>query len=107
MFNIIHIHFVQATLIAVVFGFIATEYIRRRQAKKALLSNRKKLVGTIDANEVNQLLIQEENDIILRKKNLSQIKESKFNNSNESLKARSDYNNRLTSIENDRQSLLF
>ena len=107
MFNIMHIHFVQATLIALVFGLIATEYIRSRQAKKSLMSNRKKLVGTIDANEVNQLLIQEENDIILRKKNLSQIKESKFNNSNEALKARSDYNNRLTSIENDRQSLLF
>ena len=110
MLNIITISHIEATLVAVVSGFLIIEFYRRRQAKYNLMRNRHnncKVVGVIDANEVNQHLIQDESDIIIRKSKLSSMKETKHNDFNRMLQARSAYNNQLEQINNDRESLLY
>ena len=110
MFNIIASTHIEATIIAIVSGILIIEFYRRRQAKYNLMRNRhniRKVVGIIDANEVNQELIKDENDIIIRKSNLSSMKETKHNDCNRMLKARSAYNNQLEQINSDRESLLY
>ena len=107
MFNIIHIHHVQATLVAVVFGFLLIEFIKYNNAKRSLMENRKKYVGRIDPNEVNQELIKEENDIIIRQRDLSNTNATNFNHGNNRFKARVYYANKLQQIQDDRESLLY
>ena len=107
MFNIIQIHHVQATFVAVVFGFLLIEFIKYNNAKRSLMENRRKYVGRIDPNEVNQELIKEENDIIMRQRELSNTKATNFNHSNNRFKARVYYTNKLQQIQDDRESLLY
>lgn len=101
MFNIILLHHVQALLIAVVSYFIISEFIIRMMSK-----SKKVIVGTIDNDEVSDLLIKDYFDCANRHNDLHSIKPTRFNNSNEILKAYRAYININRLIKQDLEQVL-
>ena len=101
MFNIIVLHHVQALLIAVVIYFLVREFIIRRMSKP-----KKKVVGTIDNDEVSDLLITDYLDCENRHNDLHSMKATKFNNENELLKADRAYSAIARSIRADLDKVL-
>ena len=101
MFNIIVLHHVQALLIAVVIYVLIREFIIRRMNKP-----KKKVVGTIDNDEVSDLLITDYLDCENRHNDLHSMKATKFNNENELLKADRAYSAIERSIRADLDKVL-
>ena len=101
MFNIIVLHHVQALLIAVVSYFLVREFIIYKMSKP-----KKKVVGTIDNDEVSDLLITDYLDCENRHNDLHSMKATKFNNENEILKADRAYSAIARSIRADLDKVL-
>ena len=101
MLNIIVLHHVQALLIAVVSYVLIRELIIRRMNKP-----KKKVVGTIDNDEVSDLLITDYLDCANRHNDLHSMKATKFNNENELLKADRAYSAIARSIKQDLDKVL-
>ncbi len=97
MFNIIVLHHIQALLIAVVSYVLIREFIIRRMNK----TPKKIVVGTIDNDEVSDLLITDYLDCENRQNDLHSMKATKFNNENELLKADRAYSDIARSIRAD------
>ena len=102
MFNIIVLHQVQALLIALVIYFLIREFIIRRMNK----TPKKIVVGTIDNDEVSDLLITDYLDCENRQNDLHSMKATKFNNENELLKADRAYSAIARSIQADLDKVL-
>ena len=102
MFNIIVLHHVQALLIAVVIYVLIREFIIRRMNN----TPKKKVVGTIDNDEVSDLLITDYLDCANRHNDLHSMKATKFNNKNELLKADRAYSAIARSIRADLDKVL-
>ena len=101
MFNIIVLHHVQALLIAVVIYALIREFIIRKMSKP-----KKIVVGIIDNDEVSDLLITDYLDCENRQNDLHSIKATKFNNSNEILKADRAYRSINRLINQDLEQVL-
>ena len=101
MFNIILLHHVQALLIAVVIYALIREFIIRKMSKP-----KKVIVGIIDNDEVSDLLITDYLDCENRHNDLHSIKATKFNNSNEILKADRAYRSINRLINQDLEQVL-
>ena len=101
MLNIIVLHQVQALLIAVVSYFLVREFIIYKMSKP-----KKKVVGTIDNDEVSDLLITDYLDCANRHNDLHSMKTTKFNNENEILKADRAYSAIARSIRADLDKVL-
>ena len=102
MFNIIVLHQVQALLIALVIYFLIREFIIRRMNK----TPKKIVVGTIDNDEVSDLLITDYLDCENRRNDLLSMKATKFNNENELLKADRAFSAIARSIQADLDKVL-
>ena len=101
MFNIIVLHHVQALLIAVVIYALIREFIIRKMSKP-----KKVIVGIIDNDEVSDLLITDYLDCENRQNDLYSMKATKFNNSNEILKADRAYRSINRLINQDLEQVL-
>ena len=101
MFNIIVLHHVQALLIAVVIYALIREFIIRKMSKP-----KKIVVGIIDNDEVSDLLITDYFDCENRQNDLHSMKATKFNNSNEILKADRAYRSINRLINQDLEQVL-
>ena len=101
MFNIIALHHVQALLIAVVSYALIREFIIRKMSKP-----KKVIVGIIDNDEVSDLLITDYLDCENRQNDLHSMKATKFNNSNEILKADRAYRSINRLINQDLEQVL-
>ena len=101
MFNIIVLHQVQALLIAVVIYALIREFIIRKMSKP-----KKIVVGIIDNDEVSDLLITDYLDCENRQNDLHSMKATKFNNSNEILKADRAYRSINRLINQDLEQVL-
>ena len=101
MFNIILLHHVQALLIAVVIYALIREFIIRKMSKP-----KKVIVGIIDNDEVSDLLITDYLDCENRQNDLHSMKATKFNNSNEILKADRAYRSINRLINQDLEQVL-
>ena len=101
MFNIIVLHQVQALLIAVVSYALIREFIIRKMSKP-----KKVIVGIIDNDEVSDLLITDYLDCENRQNDLHSMKATKFNNSNEILKADRAYRSINRLINQDLEQVL-
>ena len=101
MFNIILLHHVQALLIAVVIYALIREFIIRKMSKP-----KKIVVGIIDNDEVSDLLITDYLDCENRQNDLHSMKATKFNNSNEILKADRAYRSINRLINQDLEQVL-
>ena len=101
MFNIIVLHYVQALLIAVVIYALIREFIIRKMSKP-----KKVIVGIIDNDEVSDLLITDYLDCANRHHDLRSMKATKFNNSNEILKADRAYRSINRLINQDLEQVL-
>ena len=101
MFNIIVLHHVQALLIAVVSYALIREFIIRKMSKP-----KKVIVGIIDNDEVSDLLITDYLDCENRHNDLHSMKATKFNNSNEILKADRAYRSINRLINQDLEQVL-
>ena len=101
MFNIIVLHHVQALLIAVVIYALIREFIIRKMSKP-----KKVIVGIIDNDEVSDLLITDYLDCENRQNDLHSMKATKFNNSNEILKADRAYRSINRLINQDLEQVL-
>ena len=102
MLNIIVLHHIQALLIAVVSYFLVREFIIYKMSKPP----KKKVVGTIDNDEVSDLLITDYLDCANRHNDLHSMKATKFNNENELLKADRAYSAIARSIQADLDKVL-
>ena len=101
MFNIILLHHVQALLIAVVIYALIREFIIRKMSKP-----KKVIVGIIDNDEVSDLLITDYLYCENRHNDLHSMKATKFNNSNEILKADRAYRSINRLINQDLEQVL-
>ena len=101
MFNIIVLHQIQALLIAVVIYALIREFIIRKMSKP-----KKVIVGIIDNDEVSDLLITDYLDCENRQNDLHSMKATKFNNSNEILKADRAYRSINRLINQDLEQVL-
>ena len=101
MLNIIVLHHVQALLIAVVIYALIREFIIRKMSKP-----KKVIVGIIDNDEVSDLLITDYLDCENRQNDLHSMKATKFNNSNEILKADRAYRSINRLINQDLEQVL-
>ena len=101
MLNIIVLHQVQALLIAVVIYALIREFIIRKMSKP-----KKVIVGIIDNDEVSDLLITDYLDCENRQNDLHSMKATKFNNSNEILKADRAYRSINRLINQDLEQVL-
>ena len=101
MFNIIVLHHVQALLIAVVIYALIREFIIRKMSKP-----KKVIVGIIYNDEVSDLLITDYFDCENKQNDLHSMKATKFNNSNEILKADRAYRSINRLINQDLEQVL-
>ena len=102
MFNIIVLHHVQVLLITAVSYLLVREFIILKMKK----TPKKKVVGTIDNDEVSDLLITDYLDCANRHNDLHSMKATKFNNENELLKADRAYSAIARSIRADLDKVL-